>query len=397
MARRRRRARVDRHPTGRLGRRPEQHRHVDGRADVGATSTGEFAGTEFIQYRWYPDAVLDNVFWHDHVDGIHGWGHGLVGQLIVEPYGSTYHDPVTGEQVDSGTLVDIHTTRPLSPGLVNGSFRELALWTINDNDRADYSTLNLKAEPLGDRLDKANQFSSWTYGDPVTPLPRLYPTTRSWSARISVSPTVDTLHLQGGRTLLEPRYTHTTPVGRRARQAAIIDTDPLRRQREVHADLQRHDARHADAPGGLPLRQRQRAAHPAGRVGRRAGPARAGSATSSRCRTSRRRASAYVPPVTDRRPATGRGATGQPVPARRRRPGGSTSARWTGPARSTAPARRTSGLGRGGDQGAHQGDGAAGAARRRGRVRHRQPDERADHARSGSRWARWTAPPAPAA
>uniref|UniRef100_UPI0039830BBB multicopper oxidase domain-containing protein n=1 Tax=Lapillicoccus sp. TaxID=1909287 RepID=UPI0039830BBB len=45
-------------------------------------AAGEFAGTEFIQYRWYPDVQLDNIFWHDHVDGIHGWGHGLVGQLI---------------------------------------------------------------------------------------------------------------------------------------------------------------------------------------------------------------------------------------------------------------------------------------------------------------------------
>ena len=33
--------------------------------------------------------MLDNIFWHDHVDGIHGWGHGLVGQLIIEPKGST--------------------------------------------------------------------------------------------------------------------------------------------------------------------------------------------------------------------------------------------------------------------------------------------------------------------
>ena len=111
-------------------------------------AAGEFAGSEFIQYRWYPDVLLDNIFWHDHVDGIHGWGHGLVGQLIVEPKGSTYHDPKTGAQVDSGTLVDIHTTSPLVPGLVNGSFRELALWTIDDNDKGDYSTLNLRANPL---------------------------------------------------------------------------------------------------------------------------------------------------------------------------------------------------------------------------------------------------------
>jgi manganese oxidase len=192
-------------------------------------AVGEFAGTEFIQYRWYPDVQLDNIFWHDHVDGIHGWGHGLVGQLIVEPAGSTYHDPVTGAEVDSGTLVDIHTNSAvanstLSPGLVQGSFRELALWTINDNDRSDYSTLNLKANPLADRPDKANQFSSWTYGDPGTPLPRLYKNDPLVIRSINVSPTMDTLRLQGGKTMLEPRYTHPGPTGLPVPEGTIIDT-----------------------------------------------------------------------------------------------------------------------------------------------------------------------------
>ena len=48
---------------------------------------GQWAGTEFTQYRWFPDVDLDNIFWHDHVDGIHTWAHGLVGQLITEPAG----------------------------------------------------------------------------------------------------------------------------------------------------------------------------------------------------------------------------------------------------------------------------------------------------------------------
>ncbi|MDQ1738025.1 MAG: hypothetical protein QOH56_4276 [Pseudonocardiales bacterium] len=182
-------------------------------------AASEWAGSEFIQYRWYPDVVLDNIFWHDHVDGIHGWGHGLVGQLIVEPSGSTYHDPVTGKQVDSGTLVDIHTSNPLAPGLVTGNFRELALWTIDDNDKSDYSTLNLRANPLAARLDAANRFSSFKYDDPLTPLPRMYPNDPLVIRTINVGPSIDTLHLQGGQTLLEPRYGHdNSPDG------SIIDT-----------------------------------------------------------------------------------------------------------------------------------------------------------------------------
>src|SRR5471032_265969 len=133
-----------------------------------AHAVGDAAGTEFTQYRWYPDVLLDNIFWHDHVDGIHNWGHGLVGQLIIEPPGSTYHDPKTGNPVDSGTVVDIHTTNPLAPGLVDGSFREMALWTIDENPNTD-ATLNLKAEPWADRLaenpDPSLLFSSYTHGD----------------------------------------------------------------------------------------------------------------------------------------------------------------------------------------------------------------------------------------
>ncbi|GAB3861841.1 hypothetical protein GCM10028801_26420 [Nocardioides maradonensis] len=172
-----------------------------------AHPSGEYAGTEFLQERWYPDVQLDNIFWHDHVDGIHGWGHGLVGQLIIEPKGSTWTDPVTGKPVDSGTLVDIHTSNPLAPGLVDGSFRELALWTINDNDADAYSTLNLRANPLVDRPDKAHQFSSWKYGDPLTPLPKLYANDPLVVRTISISPTLDSLHFLGANTLLEPRQT----------------------------------------------------------------------------------------------------------------------------------------------------------------------------------------------
>jgi hypothetical protein len=170
---------------------------------------GDAAGTEFVQYRWYPDVALDNIFWHDHVDGIHGWGHGLVGQFIVEPKGSTYHDPTTGEQVDSGTFVDVHTNNPLADGFVDGSFRELALWTLDENPVTD-STINLRAEPWADRLAKNDPsllFSSYTHGDPITPLPRAYARDPFVIRTINVGPSVDTFHLDGHRFFLENRYT----------------------------------------------------------------------------------------------------------------------------------------------------------------------------------------------
>jgi hypothetical protein len=182
-----------------------------------AHGSGEWAGTEFIQERWYPDVDLDNVFWHDHVDGIHGWGKGLVGQLMVEPKGSTYHDPATGKEVDSGAIVDVRTTNPLAPGLVEGSFREVALWTTGDNPVTD-STINLRAEPWSERLaedpDPSLLFSSWRHGDPRTPLPRAYRTDPF---------VIRTVNVTGTGTGSTPRAgtgTRTARFGRRRRTAS---------------------------------------------------------------------------------------------------------------------------------------------------------------------------------
>ncbi|MDX6552598.1 MAG: hypothetical protein QOH74_1086, partial [Gaiellales bacterium] len=201
------------------------------KALANAHPAGQYAGVEFVQYRWYPDVQLDNVFFHTHVDGIHDWGHGLVGQLIIEPRGSTYHDPVSGAQVDSGTIVDIHTapnddpSTRLAPGLVDGSFRELALWTIDQNPAID-STLNLRAEPWADRLvkngDPSLLFSSYTHGDPFAPLPRAYPGDPFVVRTINVSDGVDTLHIDGHRYWLENRYEDPANPGGRAGEP--IDT-----------------------------------------------------------------------------------------------------------------------------------------------------------------------------
>ena len=140
-----------------------------------AHPTGEWAGTEFVQYRWYPDVVLDNVFFHDHVNGIHGWSHGMVGQLIIEPWGSTYHDPVTGEEIRAGAIADIRTAANcvpqvdragmpagtsnqcvLIPGVIDGSFREFAMFTISDHNPVE-ATINLRAEPWLDRAPDPTQ------------------------------------------------------------------------------------------------------------------------------------------------------------------------------------------------------------------------------------------------
>ncbi len=168
-------------------------------------AAGAGAGVEFVRYRWYADALLDNIFWHDHVDGIHGWGHGGVGMFIVEPRGSTYHDPTTGAEVRSGTVVDIHTRNPLAPGLVEGDFREMVIWTLDDNPVTD-STFNLHAAPFADRgLDPSMRFSSWMWGDPGTPLLRAYPGDPVVIRDIHVGPSIDSFRVDGHQFYLEKR------------------------------------------------------------------------------------------------------------------------------------------------------------------------------------------------
>ena len=195
-------------------------------------ASGSAAGVEFAQYRWYPDAMLDNVFWHDHVDGIHGWGHGLVGQFIVEPPGSTYHDPRTGAQIESGALADIRTNNPMAAASgVGGSFREMVTWTIDENPITD-STINLRAEPFADRYARNNDpsllFSSWTHGDPVTPLPLAYANDPFVIRSVAVGPDAETFHVDGHRFNLETRWPKSTSLstmtyGVSERQSLILE------------------------------------------------------------------------------------------------------------------------------------------------------------------------------
>ena len=101
-----------------------------------AHASGEPAGVEFVQYRWFSDVDSGTVFWHDHVFGILSWGHGLFGAHIIEPAGSTYHDPATGAVVRSGNIVDIWNTSGGSVGTgQSGSFREFMVF-LHNNTRA---------------------------------------------------------------------------------------------------------------------------------------------------------------------------------------------------------------------------------------------------------------------
>lgn len=137
---------------------------------------GEIVSTEFVRYRWYPDVQFGTAYFHDHVNGQSSWQHGLFGALVSEPPGSTYHDPRTGEAIESGAVADIRTDEPVSAD-IDSSFRELVMFVQDDNDatkvgRSTGSSLNLRVEPLDSRSrgDPSRRFSSTDHGDPATPV-----------------------------------------------------------------------------------------------------------------------------------------------------------------------------------------------------------------------------------
>ena len=145
---------------------------------VRAHSAGEAVGTEFVSELWYPDVTgMSTVFAHDHVYGTHSWGHGLVSSLVVEPPGSTYHDPTTGLEIRSGPVADIHTTNPVAIDKPGQSFREVVV-QAQDTNEDGRGSFNLRREPFVGRLNRNGDpsllFSSVTHGDPATFMPRAY-------------------------------------------------------------------------------------------------------------------------------------------------------------------------------------------------------------------------------
>ncbi len=225
--------------------------------------------------------------------------------------GSTYHDPKTGAELRSGTIADIHTTNPLIPGVVNGSFREFAVMPIDQVAGVD-STFNLRAEPLANRgTDPSLWFSSYKFGDPYTPLPKAYPGDPFVIRTISANPSVDTLHIDGMRFYKDPRYADCQRADQLAHQHLPPDGVG-----EVHRLARRRRRRPAEGAGRLPLLERRRTPP----EGRRVGP------------DPRARRQRHQPAGTaglsgsrhpgddeghDRRSSAGAGLAGQPVPRRR--------------------------------------------------------------------------------
>lgn len=141
--------------------------------------------------RFYANEELNTVFFHDHLFANSHQQHGLFEALIVEPAGSEFLDPATGEELKFGTRAVIR--------LPNGeAYREFALFVHDfallfdrsgaplnppqhpgSDDDPGVMGINYRCEPMIERLkrreDPAHIFSSLCYGDPATSILETYP------------------------------------------------------------------------------------------------------------------------------------------------------------------------------------------------------------------------------
>lgn len=138
--------------------------------------------------RWYADEE-GTIYFHDHIFAIKKGVHGMFCGLIVEPQGSEWRDPYSGERVFSGAKADIFPPEEVE----TVPFREQALHyhdfaplrklngeyvnpekehTVNKGTMA----INYRNAPYynRDREDSAYVHSSAVHGDPPTPVVEAY-------------------------------------------------------------------------------------------------------------------------------------------------------------------------------------------------------------------------------
>lgn len=163
-------------------------------SDGAANGWNNIAGArkyETLVERFFANEELNTVFFHDHLFANMHQQHGMFGAVIVEPAGSVFLDPKTGETLKSGTRAVIRTAD-------GKSFREFALFLHDfallfdkdgkplnppehpgSDDDPGVMGINYRCEPMRERLkiknDPAHIFSSFVYGDPDTPILETYP------------------------------------------------------------------------------------------------------------------------------------------------------------------------------------------------------------------------------
>jgi len=155
-----------------------------------------------VTYEWWvsEEEPEGTHYFHSHGDDRFQTNHGLFGAVIVEPAGSVYLDPLSGEELASGWAAIIQDP-------AGSDFREYAIVyheigterfrhrtktgaavLLTDRYTSTYKpggrALNYRSEPFMNRLqlqhertgafDSSLAYSSYAFGDPATPIARSY-------------------------------------------------------------------------------------------------------------------------------------------------------------------------------------------------------------------------------
>ncbi|WP_265110833.1 multicopper oxidase domain-containing protein [Halosolutus halophilus] len=143
---------------------------------------------ETNEYRWYADE-RGTIYFHDHIIALKEGQHGMFNALLVEPEGSEWVDPYSGEPAFSGAQANIITPDDSD----ENDFREQALFlhdfvplrnrdgelitqNTQHNVNAGTMAVNLRNAPYYNRdgEDPAYVHSSKAHGDPPTPVLEAY-------------------------------------------------------------------------------------------------------------------------------------------------------------------------------------------------------------------------------
>lgn len=220
---------------------------------------GDIVTVEFVRQRFWADADVGSVFCHDHAFGGTTWPHGAVCTFLIEPFGSTWHDPKTGKPTRTGPVADIHTIERVGHD-VAGSFRELMVHImdtvphtvnvvtagnppgqpievaleagrtvsfimppnekikmtpmpfLNGGTHTTGGAFNFRAEPFAQRLannpDASQIFSSKVHGDPSTLTVRAYLGDAIVFRLVDVTMNESNVFTVSGHTFWTERYAH---------------------------------------------------------------------------------------------------------------------------------------------------------------------------------------------
>lgn len=162
-------------------------------SDGSANGWNNIAGArqyETLIERFFANEELHTALFHDHLFANSHQQHGVFGAMIIEPTGTEFLNPRTGEPLLSGTQAVIRTPD-------GRSYREFALFVHDfallfdgegkplnaplvpgSHDDPGVMGINYRCEPMPERLkyrdDPAHIFSSETYWDPATPILETY-------------------------------------------------------------------------------------------------------------------------------------------------------------------------------------------------------------------------------